>query len=212
MTINVFDKLNFDDSHNLKQISLKQNYAKIIIDGEVVDITNNMVVAPGRAISCQKLFGKVPTGEPDYRDFFVSHFGIGSGGSSMVNDIITYNGPDICDIDIINPIQLDPGNTSYLTSPSNIEYVCKPIEQDGYFEFTTNTSISCTETYYSTMKCHCQLNNEPTNLFLDQQVKVDEAALYYTNGSETKLFARITFSPKYIDQTTSFSIDWYVIC
>ena len=211
------DKCRATDITNLSTdntVDYRKNFARVILDGEVVDETNNMVVLPGRAFNAQKLFGKVPTGDDDYRNYFVTHFGIGSGGSTSSGGLTVLEGPDLCDTDLLHPIQIDPDNTAYLTSPSETTFACKAIETDGYLEFAANPQNNCTSiTYFNIMKCYCVINrSEPTFLAPGESVKVDEASLYFTHSNDTKLFARITFAPKYIEASTNFAIEWYVIC
>ena len=219
MKITYYDRYNMSDYSPLCRrqhdtIDRRKNFARIILDGEVVDETNNMVVLQGRAFNAQKLFGKVPEGEEDLRNFHVTHFGIGSGGSTSSGGYTVLEGPDLCDTDLIDPIQIDPGNSTFLTSPNGTQYVCKPIEQDGYFEFAANPDVNCdSTTYYNIMKCYCVVNrSEPTFLNPGESVKVDEAALYFTYSNQTRLFARITFAPKYIEPSTNFVVEWFVIC
>lgn len=213
MKITNLDYLNIHDKNSI--INRKKNYAKIFINGELIDETNNMVVAQGRKFTAQKLFGKYPTGDEDLRNFHITHFGIGSGGSTLQGSNVILTGPDICDTDLIQPIKLNPGNNIYLTSPSNVEYVAKAIENDGSIEFVDNIDIPCTSPFSKTsiVKCTCVVNrNEPSYLQPGESVKVDEAALYYTYNNITKLFARITFPPKYIEITTLLEIEWFIIC
>lgn len=219
MKVVYYDSCNISDFSNLNtkkypHVDRTRNFARIILDGEVIDETNNMVVMPGKAFNAQKLFGKVPEGEEDLRNYHVTHFGIGSGGTTSSGGYTVLQGPDLCDTDLLDPIQIDPGNTSFLTSPSNVQYACKPIEQDGYFEFAANPDVNCdTTTYYNIVKCYCVINrSEPTFLNPGESVKVDEAALYYTYSNQTRLFARITFAPKYIEPSTNFVVEWFVIC
>jgi len=211
-----YDRCNISDRTNLTNntVNYRKNFARVVLDGEVVDVVNNMVVLPGSAFIAQKLFGKVPSGEEDLRNFHITHFGIGSGGSTSSGGYTVLEGPDLCDTDLLSPIQIDPGNSSFLTSPRGVPYACKPIEQDGYFEFAAKPGINCdSTTYYTIMKCYCVINrSEPTFLAPGETVKVDEAALYYTYNQETRLFARITFSCKNIEASTNFIVEWFIIC
>jgi hypothetical protein len=195
---------------------IKRNYARIIIDDEVVeDKIFNMVVLPGREVIAEKLFGLYASNTGDYRNYLITHFGIGSGGS-VINSgsIVELLGPDLCDTDLRQPIQLDPGNNSYLTSPSGVHYVCKPITADGSFVFVGNDETCPNNAqYYTTVQCNCIVNNhEPTYLQPSEYVKVDEAMLYVTYNGNTRAFARITFPPKFITADNILHIEWYIIC
>jgi len=219
MRLVYYDHCNTTDISSLQvqkknTVNRYKNFARLILDGEVVEETNNMVVMNGRAFNAQKLFGKVPEGEEDLRNYHVTHFGIGSGGTTSSGGYTVLQGPDLCDYDLINPVQIDPGNSTFLTSPNGVQYACKPIEQDGYFEFAANPDVNCdSTTYYNIVKCYCVVNRtEPTFLNPGESVKIDEAALYYTYGNQTRLYARITFAPKYIEPSTNFVIEWFVIC
>ena len=211
-----YDKYHINDKSNLDSpIDYKRNYARILINGNTIEETNNMVVMPGKSFTAQKIFGKTPPAPyPDLRDYLVTHFGVGSGGSTSTGGIHVLTGPDICDIDMLTPIAIDPGNTTFLTSPNGVANVCKPIEQDGTFEFAVDTHIDCSpNSYYTIMKCTCVITRtEPTDLNPGDTVKIDEAALYATHNENTLLFARICFAPKEIEISTEFIIEWYVIC
>jgi len=208
------DKLRTEDSHSIH--FMKKNYAKIFINDKLVEITTNMVVASGSCFIAQRLFN-INSTNGDFRNYIVSHFGIGSGGSSVVGDEVVLTGPDICDIDNYTPIQIDPGNNTFLTSPSGIENAIKPITLDGNIEIIENTKIECEDPNLklSTVLCTCVINEqEPTYLDPGRAVKIDEAALYYVNPdtNDVRMFAHITFFPKYIEQESTLTIKWYVIC
>ncbi len=209
MTLNDFNNI----SNN--NVDFSKNYARIILDHKLVEITNNIVVLPGREFIPQKIFGKFPIGSEDVRSHYVTHFGIGSGGSNSTGGLITLNGPDSCDKDLLDPIQIDPGNSIFLTSPNGVNNVVKSIESDGFFDFAENPdeNLQCPgENYYTIVKASCVItNDEPTNLTVGNTVKVDEAALYAVHGNNTRLFARITFPPHYIGVDTIFTVEWFVV-
>lgn len=204
----------YDDISIKDALKFNQNFAKIFINGRLVWKTKNMVVASGRKYVAQRLFNIYHPSDNDYRNFIVSHFGIGSGGSTINADgSIALIGPDICDIDNNIPIQLDPGNSLYLTTPSGTQYAAKPITVDGSLQIIENDNIPCPGNNRTIVLCTCVINRqEPTNLNPGEAVKVDEACLYYSDGTVTQTFARITFPPKYIEQSTEFMIEWYIIC
>jgi hypothetical protein len=209
LTLN--DYKNLSDSY----VNKSKNYARILLDDKLVEITNNIVVLPGREFIPQKIFGKFASGNEDLRSHYISHFGIGSGGSNNIGGLITLNGPDSCDKDLLDPIPIDPGNLTFLTSPNGIENVVKSIESDGFFDFAENPDplLQCPgENYYTIVKASCVItNDEPTNLSVGNSIKVDEAALYAVHGSSTKMFARITFPPHFIGVDTIFTIEWFIV-
>lgn len=198
-----------------KNVDISKNYARILIDGELVETTNNIVVLPGREFIPQKIFGKFASGTEDVRSHYVSHFGVGSGGTNNTGGLITLNGPDPCDRDLLDPIPLDPGNSIFLTSPNGIENVVKSIESDGFFDFSENPDefLQCPgNVYYTIVKASCVItNDEPTNLIVGESIKVDEGMLYAVHGSSTRAFARITFPPHYIGVDTIFTIEWFIV-
>jgi len=216
--IQIYDQLSIKDQNKIPVSNNKyiKNFVNIFINGELIDTTTNMVVASGKKFNAQKIFGKYPSGDNDFRDYYITHFAIGSGGSTFQSSSIVLTGPDICDVDCIAPIQLDISNNTYLTTPSGVQFAAKAIENDGSIEFIDNPDIPCTTAFAKTsiVKCLCVVNrSEPTNLQPGDSVKVDEAGLYYTNNlGDTRLYARIAFPPKYIEITTLFEIEWYIIC
>lgn len=208
MRIIEYDDILIKDNYNFKN-----NFAKIFINGKLVYKTSNMVVASGSVYVAQRLFNVKHQLDQDYRNYIVSHFGIGSGGSTIVGTNVVLVGPDICDIDNLIPITIDPGNNLYLTSPSGKPNAAKPITLDGSIEIIDNPKLICQDFKRTIVKCTCVINQEePTDLEDGDSVKVDEACLYASNGTNTLTFAKITFPPKYIEKTTEFIIEWYIIC
>lgn len=108
-------------------------------------------------------------------------------------------------------------NISGVTAGRVVPNSCKEVPAE-YFEFITNTIYN---TYYTTMKITCVINpltildagssEELSWLTGSQSVKIDEAALYYTNGSDTRLFAHIAFPPKYMSLTSKLTIEWTIL-
>ena len=98
---------------------------------------------------------------------------------------------------------------------------CKAIP-NNYFTFITNTNYS---SYYTTMQLTCVINplsvadegsqDELSWLGTDESIKIDEAALYYTNvggaGTDTRLFAHIAFPPKYVNLSSKLTIERTII-
>ncbi|MEM4386046.1 MAG: hypothetical protein QXD03_05830 [Candidatus Anstonellales archaeon] len=205
--------IGYDDILIRDRCSFKSNFAKIFINGKLVYKTSNMVVASGSVFVAQKLFNVKNNSDNDYRNYIISHFGIGSGGSTIVGSNVVLVGPDLCDTDNLIPIAIDPGNNLYLTSPSGKQNAAKPITLDGSIEIINNPRITCQNFNNTIVKCTCVINQEePTDLEDGDSVKVDEACLYASNGTNTLTFAKITFPPKYIEKTTEFIIEWYIIC
>lgn len=237
--IQINDKYTVDDDFD--QFISKQNRDSVGPKGFVRLIKNNkpittfmpnLVVASGRRFVAQKLFNKKYTTDTDFFSsgiYAVTHFGIGSGGSLITEGIVTLNGPNMCDEDLITPIPLSDANVNYLTSPGapNLlpvptvatPYVCKRIESDGTITVVQNQSISCTDPWYTWVRCRCIKSvGEPDNILDGESVKIDEACLYYTDYIDTPTdvdvhtFAHICFAPKWIEKEVELIIEWYILC
>ena len=110
---------------------------------------------------------------------------------------------------------------NYTNTTSDVKRIvpnsCKIIP-DNYFTFVANNEHL---SYHTTMKMTCVINalsildegssNELSWLTGVQSIKVDEAALYYTDGTSTRLFAHISFPPKYMSLTSKLTIEWSIL-
>ncbi len=184
----------------------------------------NLVVARGREFVSQKIFNIIDFdggSRTDWRAHNISHFAVGSGGATVNNDIVTVNGPFICDTGLYQPINL--GNSSFLEEPSNYssgdgvhEYTdaVKPITTDGsiLLESESYTGDS-TCNYYTKVKCSCSIvDGEPGAIAAGSAVEISEAGLYYTNGADAQMFSHICFAPKYKEKESTITIIWYILC
>ena len=228
--------------HQLSQIrsskpGLALGAVRIFNDGKIIqDITPNLVVAMGRQYVAQRIFGLAHPNETELDDpmnpdkipiweWKVTHFGLGSGGALIVGNYVNLLGPEVCDLDLYEPISLsgNPGDPSYLTSPGdaykNIQptpFVVKPIKPSGTIDIVGADDLDCSfgRTYsYARVIC-TKFPGEPNYLENeDDYLNVNEAALYYSNGvDKVRTFAHICFSPKYIEKKSELVIEWYIMC
>lgn len=188
-------------------------WVRAFLNDRLVVDKPNLVVAQGREFVAIKTFEVTETSSgtnrPDYSSYKISHFGVGSGGSSVVDDEVTLLGPNICDTSLYSPIALSDGGT-YLTEPNGTDYVLKSIVDGGsiYLE----QGGLCSPDYYTKVKCVCMVNiGEPTTLSAGESIKIDEAALYFTDGSNAKMFSHICFAPKWKEKESEFMLIWYIL-
>jgi hypothetical protein len=156
---------------------------------------------------------------------FLSQFRVGdeivipdAGGATEeireVGDVINDSNLEVT-VAFVNTNTTDGGANG---SPERIvPYSCKSIPSQ-YFEFVSNNNYIA---YYTTMKITCVVNpltvldagssEELSWLTGSESVKIDEAALYYTNGADTRLFAHIAFPPKYMSLTSKLTIEWSIL-
>jgi hypothetical protein len=152
---------------------------------------------------------------------FLSQFRVGDeivvpddGGATeeirIVSDVIT-------DSSLQVTVAFSNSNVSPVSAERIVPNSCKIIPSE-YFEFIANSAYV---TYYTTMKIICIVNplttldagssEELSWLVGSQSVKIDEAALYYSDGSNTRLFAHIAFPPKYMSLTSKLTIEWSIL-
>lgn len=209
---------------------------RIFKNGEIIqDLTQNTVVALGRQYIAQRIFGLAHPSETEVPnsaqseivpiwDWKVTHFGLGSGGSLVVGSYVNLLGPEVCDMDMYEPLPLSgkPGDPSYLTSPGDpfkgvdpVKYVIKPIKPSGTIDIVGSGDIDCPHgRTYSYVRVVCsKFPGEPNYLeFDDDYLNINEAGLYYSNGKDkVRMFAHICFAPKYIEKKSELVIEWYVM-
>lgn len=185
--------------------------------GLVYDEGSNLVIAQGREFVAQRIFNTYAYSggsRPNWTSYVISHFAIGSGGSTIVGPSYTLNGPYICDTQLLTAISL--GTVGYLTEPGSTTLAAKPITADSgsiilESQAYSGGSSSCTN--YTKVKCTCIVpNGEPTSLPAGGTVKVDEAGLYFVSGTTAKLFSHICFAPKWKEKESTLTIVWYILC
>jgi len=189
-------------------------WVRAYLDDRLVVDQPNLVVAQGREFVAIKTFEVISTDDgtgnrPDFTSYKISHFGVGKGGSTIIDDEVTLTGPQYCDTSLYNPIQLSDGG-DYLTEPNGTQYVLKSITSDGsiYLEPSGN----CDPDYYTKVKCTCVVAaGEPTTLEPGDSVKIDEAALFFTNGTTARIFSHICFTPKWKEKESTFTLVWYIL-
>jgi len=198
-------------------------------NGLVYDEGSNLVSARGREFVAQKLFDcntYVGGTRTDWRKHLVSHFAVGSGGSTVSGGTVTLLGPYICDTQLIQGIDL--GISGYLTEPGGTITAVKPITSDfgsTVLEVQSYSGgiVSCD--YYTKIKNTCIVpSGEPFDLNPGESVKIDETGLYFVLNSaanpytdppiysDPQLFAHICFAPKWKEKESSLTIIWYILC
>ena len=188
-------------------------WVRAFLNDKLVVDKPNLVVAQGREFVAQKTFNLIDmeTGQrTDYRDFVIDHFGIGSGGSTISNGEVTLNGPQICDTSLYSTIAFSDSGT-YLTEPDGTQYALKSITSDGSI-YLEPGELCSPDDYYTKVKCTCKVvSGEPTTLADGDSIKIDEAALYFTNGTTAKMFSHICFAPKWKEKESEFVLVWYIL-
>ena len=182
-------------------------------NGLVYDEGSNLVVAQGREFVAQKIF-ETYGARPDWTGYKISHFAIGSGGSTIDGGGgITLNGPLICDTQLLTPIALGIGS-SYLTEPGGTAEAVKPIIDDGgSLELESESYGGGLCVNYTKMKCTCIIPaGEPEYLGTGESVRVDEAGLYFVSGTTPLMFSHICFAPKWKEKESTLTIVWYILC
>lgn len=192
--------------------------------GLVYDEGQNLVVAQGREFVAQKIFGTISgTPNPDRRNYLVSHFAVGSGGSTIEGGgLVTLTGPFVCDTYLTTPIELkstylvEPGTSSL--PPANRIHAVKPIIEDGGSILLEPQTFAgggggsgCTA--YTRVKCTCVVpSGQPESLGAGESVKIDEAGLYLVLSTDAQMFAHICFAPKWKEKESTLTIEWYILC
>lgn len=187
--------------------------------GLVFDEGPNLVSAQGREFVAQRVFNSSTPSANNWTAYTISHFAVGSGGStvSAPPPVVTLNGPYICDTHLITPTSL--GTAGYLTEGATTLAV-KPITASSgslALESVTYSGGSGSCSYYTKMKCTCiipgPVSGEPTSLAPGATTKIDEAALYFTNGGvgTPLLFSHICFAPKWKEKESTLTIQWYIL-
>lgn len=196
---------------------------------------HNLIVGVGRQYLSQKCLTsltspsgysltELPGGCTNYRNYELTHYAFGSGGAvySGPPDEFTLTGPDICNTSLSRPITFDV--ESYLDDPGGIDELdglrksaksVKPINTGNnsytYFERNYPVNIPACSYYTQLQLTLFKEQGEFGPLASGQSIQVSEAGLYITNGTDAKLFARICFSPKFMEKEAQYGIEWYLI-
>jgi len=188
-------------------------------NGLVYDEESNLVVAQGREYVAQRVFDRYAYSggsRTDWTDYIISHFAVGSGGSTVSGTppVVTLNGPYICDNRLLSATSL--GIVGYLTEPiSLVDTALKPITASSgsiYLESANYSGGGTPCTYYTKMKCTCIIpDGEPSSLPAGGTTKIDEAGLYFVSGSSANLFSHICFAPKWKEKGSTLTIQWYIL-
>ena len=186
--------------------------------GLIYDEGPNLVVAQGREFVAQKVFNSFAYSggvRPDWTGYVLSHFAVGSGGSTVSGSpsIVTLNGPYICDTGLLTATSL--GIAGYLTEPGGETLAVKAITASGgskYLESVSHSGGGSSCSYYTKMKCTCIIpSGEPSSLAAGDSTKIDEAGLYFISGATVKMFSHICFAPKWKEKESELTIEWYIL-
>ena len=222
----IFDRLSDYKKKNPKLGPL--GWVEVYLNSRKVHKGPNLVSSQGREFVAQKIFNIIQYDggtRPDFRNYVLSHFAVGSGGATVGSGgTVTLLGPYICDNKLNEPIQL--GNTSYLNEPSNYDasdgihiYTdsVKPITTDGELNLESEPysgDVDCTN--YTKVKCVCRIPaGEPTGILAGESVQISEAGLYFVdpnNDDNVRLFSHICFPPKWKEKESDLTINWYILC
>lgn len=226
----IFDKL---ETGKINKRSLPIGWVQVYLNSKKVFEGSNLIVAKGREFVAQKMFElstmEDGTTRPNYYNYKITHFAIGSGGSTVNGNDFTLLGPLISDYHLYNPICL--GDEIYLEEPSKLEDATespivhsyrnsvKPITTDGKI-YIEPVSYEGSPDYYTKVKCVCVIPaGEPTPLSPGGAVQISEAGLYFvqpaladTDIEKLHMFAHICFPPKFKEKESRFEIHWYIIC
>ena len=206
-----------DDNMNIKEYSDTKVYGwvEILINDIVIDNGPNLIVKTGKEFIAQKILGsnimETQVNSNNFFDYKLTHFAIGAGGSNINGTLM---GPRTTDEFLYKPISL--GNEIYLDDPSNY------IDLSGSSNvFKYNNSVKPITTgviervgdFNTKIKFTCIIpQGEPSGLQSGENIPINEAGLYITDGISLKLFSHICFGTKTKKLEDEFKIFWYIIC
>jgi len=224
-----FIKNNSDLIAKKKQQAPCVGLVRLLKDGKVVSLEDsptgwltNVTVGAGREFVAQRMFNMpsgggslAGAGTANVSGFSISHFGVGSGGSSIVAGTPQIVTPTVSDIELASPLQINAPALNYVSPVSTQVNAAKPITTGGSITFQTDVSSN---NHRSTVLCNCVVAaSEPITdetgaaLTTGKAAKIDEAMLFATSGTTVIPFAHISFMPKYIEFEATLTIEWYVI-
>jgi hypothetical protein len=154
---------------------------------------NNLVVYNGREFAASKTFDL-----GNYTDWKITHFGVGNGGTSSSSSTIKI-GPNDNDTDLYSPLTLNSSDSTYLRNG-----ILKPINSKTLI-LDQNTN------HYTTVEniLRIVVANEPD---LKSPVKINEAALFYTNSNgDWRIFSHYTTTDKILEENESITFKWYIL-
>jgi hypothetical protein len=200
---------------------LSVGVARIIVNDVVQeDLLFNTVTGLGRTFSSQRMFGLKSLLDQDYSGYKISRYGFGSGGSTYItsstNATSNIRTPTGYDTDLFTPISLsvDADHLGHLPSPDGTLNVALSLTSN-YITFINTADLNdpSKESYNTYVKCVCtKIPTLPTTLNDDDYICINECALYFSNGINTKMFAHICFLPQYVKKNASFVLEWYILC
>lgn len=174
--------------------------------------------------------------DPIYK-WKISHFAVGNGGAATVGDYTNIIGPDVCDGDIYSAISMSNTDFRYLTTPGDPLRGIPPVEKaempisnnngnittSGSVDIAQTETITCSNNIiFSTVRLTCVIPPGMPDYLLDgdDYININEAALYYVSDIAdinnkpvlSRIFAHICFPGKYIEKSSEFVIEWYILC
>jgi len=224
-----FIKNNSDMIAKKKQSAPCVGLVRLLKDGKVISLEDsptgwltNVTVGIGREFVAQRVFNLASgggnlagSGTSNVTNFHISHFGVGSGGSTIVGGSPQIVTPSVSDIALNSPLQINAPALNYVGSAGTQVNVAKPITTGGSIVFQTDVASN---NHRSTVLCNCVVaasepitNEHGASLTTGQAAKIDEAMLFATTGTTVIPFAHIAFMPKYIEFEATLTIEWYVI-
>jgi len=235
--VKVQDSCQFKDfiAGNMDLIKEKKSKApyvglvRIIQDGNVVSIDKdhpegwltNVTVGIGREYVAQRVFGLTSgrttnltvAGTIDVSAFTVTHFGIGSGGTSAGPTLVT---PTVADTKLNSALQFNASALDYNNGSTTQTKAAKSITSGGGSIVFQTDPLS--NNNYSAVKCTCVVaasepitNELGATLTTGNAAKIDEAMLFASSGTTLIPFAHITFMPKYVEFESTLTIEWIII-
>ena len=194
----------------------------------------NLVVLKGREFLAEKFADLDNTATPNYLNYKIRYFGIGSGGAEddANGDPVVKRGPFANDVDLFEPKRFQAGNSpdghTYVDN-GYLKEIIADASQGAGIEILQDTHTITTESgqidvqAYTTIKFTMFINgDEPPAT--ERPFEFNEAGLwaveYDTNGNviingdgtvNKVLIAHFTTTSKFIEGTESVKIEWYIL-
>ncbi len=200
------------------------------LEGNLLASEENLVVITGREYLAQLVSNvpssKTPLDNPkDLTQYKVTHFGVGSGGSSE-DCPPTTKGPYDDDIDLENGVIIGSPSTSFPARYISDGYL-KQIAYDGEIkvvseEHTINVPTGGQKVIDAYTAIRYRMYLQPYEP-IDKPFRFNEAALYaveyaWDNDANqllptdnSVLFARFTTLDKWLDTSDGIMIEWYIL-
>ena len=184
-------KEEIEEIYELSQLKDKIiGIVEIYKDDDFIERGKNLVVYDGREYVASKIFDL-----GDFTNYKITHFGIGSGGTS--SDGVTLLGAQDSDTDLYKPLTLNSNDSSYLRNG-----ILKPINSKELIIDDNTNKYTC-----GLFTLTVRVADEPD---LQAPVKVNEAALFSTYGKNWKIFSHYCTTDKILRENESITFKWYI--